>query len=73
MSDEAQRAEEDREANYFAMCLLMPESLLRKDLEGVALDVCDDASIAKLARRYVVSIQLMTMRLTQLGYFGKLR
>lgn len=59
---------EEHEANYFAMCLLMPEQFLRKDLaEMDGIDLTEDQPIRKLAQRYGVSVALMTLRLSQLG------
>jgi Zn-dependent peptidase ImmA (M78 family) len=58
----------DTEANYFAMCLLMPESFLRRDIEEMGgLDLTKDGPIRKLAQKYQVSIAMMTLRLAQLG------
>lgn len=61
-------SEMDREANVFAMELLMPEKMLRSDVEklrGVELDLACD----KLAEMYQVEKTVMVIRLTQLGYF----
>jgi len=55
------------EANQFAAELLMPESLLRKDLKDVDLDIETDDMVAKLAAKYQVSTQAMTFRLSRLG------
>lgn len=58
---------EELEANVFAMELLMPEEFLRRDLTELgSIDVCDDANIRKLAKRYEVSEQLMTFRIADL-------
>lgn len=54
----------EKEANYFAMCLLMPEEWLRKDMVG--LDITDDVAIARLAKKYKVPISVMAMRIGQL-------
>lgn len=65
------RTEQDaeREANYFALCLLVPERFLRTDLEGQPpFDVESDVRIIELAKRYDVSVQLMILRLVELGY-----
>lgn len=58
------------EANRFAMCLLIPEHFLRQDLEEMgitAIDYVQDENIAKLAKRYQVSKQLMILRFIDLG------
>jgi Zn-dependent peptidase ImmA (M78 family) len=60
---------EELEANLFAAELLMPISLLEKDLEKIdVVDLEDEAIVAKLAARYKVSTQAMTFRLANLGY-----
>lgn len=62
---------EELEANYFAMCLLIPESLLNDDLESdefaPPFDIESDKRIEELAKRYKVSAQLMTYRLIDMG------
>lgn len=62
--------EEEQEANFFAAELLMPFSLLSKDLPDMKADSPqeeDEEIIVKLADRYEVSVQAMTFRLTNLG------
>ncbi len=56
----------EREANAFAMELLMPESFLRKDVGPEGIDVFDDAYIQKLAKRYKVPAAAMSARIVQL-------
>ncbi len=59
---------EDREANYFAMCLLMPEKFVREDIKAMGgIDLTEDKPIRALAQKYQVSIAMMTLRLGQLG------
>ena len=59
---------EEREANYFAMCLLMPESFVRAEMKKIgAIDIVDGTGIEKLARKFKVSAPLMTLRIGQLG------
>jgi Zn-dependent peptidase ImmA (M78 family) len=61
----------EAESNYFAMCLLMPESFLRQDIKEMGgLDLTEDSPIRKLAQKYQVSIAMMTLRLAQLGLTG---
>ena len=64
----------EEEANLFARCILMPESLLRSDLADLAKmdkigDLLDDNNpfLAKLANRYQVPVVAMTLRLAELG------
>ena len=58
----------EREANNFAARLLMPEEMLKKDLGRVSVDLDDPKAIEKLSRKYKVSVQAMTYRLTNLGF-----
>jgi Zn-dependent peptidase ImmA (M78 family) len=58
---------EEIEANRFAAKLLMPEHMLIADLKGQEIDFEDERKLEKLARRYSVSIQALTFRLTNLG------
>jgi Zn-dependent peptidase ImmA (M78 family) len=62
-------AQDDREieANQFAAELLMPLGFLREDLESLRLDVETEETIHRLAERYQVSVQAMTVRLTSKG------
>jgi Zn-dependent peptidase ImmA (M78 family) len=61
--------EQEREANIFAMCLLMPEDFIRRDMDGVKeIDLIEDKRIKALAKRYGVTEQMMVMRLCELGY-----
>lgn len=58
-TDETQEAE----ANYFAMCLLIPARFIREDLiEMGGIDYVEDDAIAKLAKKYQVSVSLMVLR-----------
>lgn len=68
---EAQKAKrlerQDREANEFAMALLMPEGLLRREVQRIGgLDLCDDDAVKKLARMFGVPQALLAIRLGQL-------
>ncbi|MBB6451999.1 Zn-dependent peptidase ImmA (M78 family) [Salirhabdus euzebyi] len=65
---------EEKEANAFAMALLMPEGLVRKQVakyinDEHGIDQENDENIKKLADLFQVSEQLMLIRLSQLGYF----
>ena len=58
---------EEREANLFAMELLMPRAFLLADIEKMGgVDIEDDAAMMKLAKRYKVSVTVMAIRLAQL-------
>ena len=66
-------SQEDEEANYFAMCLLMPADFVEAEIKKCGLiDLTDERSpgLKKLARKFGVSEALMTIRLGQLGYYG---
>jgi Zn-dependent peptidase ImmA (M78 family) len=57
---------EEIEANTFAASILMPERLLRHELELDAIDIEDEKRIAALAKTYEVSQQSMSIRLVTL-------
>lgn len=58
----------EMEANAFAAALLMPGDWLKKDLHGRNIDALfGDLPLEKLARRYRVSQQALSIRLTNLG------
>lgn len=58
---------EDIEANYFAMCLLMPERFVRDEIRKIGgIDIADDRAIRKLARIFAVPETAMAIRLGQL-------
>jgi len=61
----------EAQANEFAACLLMPRELLKQDLVDNPVDVSDDAAVRRLARRYRVSAQALTIRLMSLGLVGE--
>lgn len=57
----------DAEANAFAMELLMPEFLLRPELEKIGgIDIENETAVRKLATKFKVSTQVMTLRIGQL-------
>ncbi len=60
----------EMEANAFAGALLMPTKLLREDLAGRYIDALDEAAVKRLARRYEVSPQALTIRLMRIGLLG---
>ena len=60
--------EEEVEANLFAAELLMPTTFLERDVAQDGFDLSDDdEAVAKLAKRYGVSAQAMSIRLAYLG------
>lgn len=70
--DKQRQLKEDEEANYFAMCLLMPESQVRETArEHPEIDIVDGGSgLNALADKFLVSEQMMLIRLMQLGMIG---
>ena len=67
---EARRRFSEEGANYFAMCLLMPEDLINKEAKKYAThaDLFDDRWVKKLSDKFGVSPNLMLIRLGQLGF-----
>jgi Zn-dependent peptidase ImmA (M78 family) len=64
-----QDKEQEREANLFAIALLMPARFIHQDMEGQSpLDLENDQRIKSMAKRYGVTEQMMTARLVNLGY-----
>ena len=58
--------EMDTEANRFAIELLMPAAWVKKDLENMEFDLCEDKQLKSLAKRYGVSMTAMALRLKSL-------
>ena len=58
---------EEMEANRFGAALLMPASLVRKEIRRHDLDLDDEEAIDLLAKRFQVRTAAMTNRLTTLG------
>jgi Zn-dependent peptidase ImmA (M78 family) len=55
------------EANRFAAGLIMPRQMILADVEEASFDLENEEDLLNLARRYRVSIQALTYRLTNLG------
>ena len=62
-------ADQEREANVFAMELLMPEFMVRREAR-LPLDAESDPEVKRLAKLFQVSVQLMTIRLADIGLLG---
>ena len=59
----------EREANYFAICLLVPEQMLHDEFAKLTPAERDiDHCVRILAERFQVSQQVMALRLNELGY-----
>ena|ERR1039458_3300676 len=62
----------EKEANYFACCLLMPEGLVRKWLLAhIRFEITDDDMLEQIAKDFHVSMTLAAIRLFQLGVFTR--
>ncbi|MGH9326658.1 MAG: ImmA/IrrE family metallo-endopeptidase, partial [Terriglobia bacterium] len=59
--------EKEIEANQFAAELLMPVDVLSRDILKLRGKMDVETAINKLASKYKVSVQAMTIRLTSLG------
>lgn len=57
----------EMEANAFAAELLMPENEVMEQLDDQQIDAFDDLPVRRLAARFGVSAQALTIRLTKLG------
>lgn len=60
---------QEREANEFAACLLMPEDLLRREIALVDLNLREEEIIEQLAAEFNVSTIAMSIRISRLGLF----
>lgn len=58
----------EAEANEFAAALLMPQSMLKRDLNDGPIDALDEDAVKVLAQRYRVSVQALTIRLVRLDF-----
>lgn len=57
----------EREANQFAMELLMPRKFVEAELAKAGrIDMEDEIAIARLAKKFKVSVPIMTIRLGQI-------
>jgi Zn-dependent peptidase ImmA (M78 family) len=59
----------EQEANAFAAAILMPEHLIRQEIEKNSFDLTDEDSMKKLAKTFHVSLPAMTFRISNLGLF----
>ena len=56
------------EANWFAASLLMPATLIREHVEKIGARALHDQHVIRLAKKFLVSEQAMTIRLSTLGF-----
>ncbi|HUC79397.1 MAG TPA: ImmA/IrrE family metallo-endopeptidase [Flavisolibacter sp.] len=59
----------EQEANAFAAALLMPEKLIREEVQKHSFDLTDEDSMKKLAKAFNVSVPAMTFRISNLRLF----
>jgi Zn-dependent peptidase ImmA (M78 family) len=64
-------SDKEIEANQFAAALLMPLPLLQEEAGKLPDNIDVDDAIAKLAERFCVSVQAMTIRLSSVGAVDK--
>lgn len=55
------------EANAFAAALLMPEELIKLEVENHNFDLADESAFTELAELFNVSVQAMTYRISNLN------
>jgi Zn-dependent peptidase ImmA (M78 family) len=65
--DEPEAIKREREANLFASCLLMPETLILKAIEDLEFDLGSEDSIRHLAKQFDVSTTAMTYRIQKIN------
>ncbi len=58
----------EREANYFAACLLMPKDKILEVTEKFNKGCISEDQLEELSDKFGVSVQAMCIRLTQLGF-----
>ena len=63
--------EEEAEANYFAVCLLMPATLVHKELDAMLSKMHpiadEDVIVRRMAKKFGVGETMMIARLVELG------
>jgi Zn-dependent peptidase ImmA (M78 family) len=67
MNNNQMKLVEDAEANMFAMCLLMPEFLVRNQIDQRQIDVTNEEGVMLLANTFQVTPQMMLIRLVNLN------
>ena len=69
MAERLERTPEemDAEANQFALALLMPAEMVRREVAKMkGFDICENSDIKKLADKFRVPVTAMAIRLGQL-------
>lgn len=65
--DTAEKKIMEQEANYFASAILMPSSILRKEIQKTNFDLANEQSIKDLSDMFKVSSTAMSIRISNLG------
>lgn len=60
------RSQLEREANYFALALLMPREMFKAELAKTKMDLVSDDPINELAKRFGVSTTAVAVRMSML-------
>lgn len=61
---------QELEANSFAAAILMPKDLLLTEIKKHDFDLGDEFAMKELAKLFNVSLQAMTFRMVNLGFFS---
>lgn len=61
---------QELEANAFAAAILMPKELLMEEIKKHHFDLGDESAMKELAKLFSVSLQAMTFRMVNLGFFS---
>lgn len=65
---------QEKEANHFAACILMPQRMIDEEIRRLDEDeyvYSDEEAIKLIAKKFKVSQPAMTFRLINLGYYQK--
>jgi len=57
---------QEKEASYFALCLLMPRDLFLNEWNKINIDLADDQPLKRLADKFGVSMTAIMVRASML-------
>jgi Zn-dependent peptidase ImmA (M78 family) len=63
------QVKQEQEANAFAASILMPRNRVEEKIKEMEFDFSDETAIKELAKIFDVSIQAMSYRISDLGFF----
>jgi len=66
--DKRARSQIEKEANYFALALLMPREMFKKELDKTVWDLTSDEPLKELAAKFQCSTTAVAVRMSMLGY-----